>query len=87
MIVPQFLRFYSGYTIDSTMNEYAVTFFSLVNAMYRIQASEMLDQVHVNAIPNMEKQPADNALAELRKGARGIHGILEEVRIIKGKQK
>lgn len=83
MIVPQFLRFYSGYTAQTVLDEYAITFFSLVNAMFRLQATEYLNLVQVNAIPHMKESDARPAIEELKKNAKGLHGIIQEVRNIK----
>ncbi|RLA58677.1 MAG: hypothetical protein DRR04_10400 [Gammaproteobacteria bacterium] len=83
MIVPQFLRFYGGYTIGAVLDEYAVVFFSLVNSMFRIQATESLARVQENAIPQMDQSDARRSIEELRKNARGISGIVNEVRTIK----
>jgi hypothetical protein len=81
MIIPQFLRFYQGYTGETVMREYAVRFFSLVNAMYRIQAEESLKLIESIATAI---NGGDDVIAGLRKQARGIHGIVQEVRTIKG---
>jgi len=83
MVIPQFLRFYTGYTAQTLMSEYAQTFFSLVNAMFRIKALEQLDLIHANTIQNMEKKDAEKSISELRNNARGLHGIIQEVRNIK----
>ena len=87
MVVPQFLRFYQGYTATTLLDEYAITFFSLVNAMYRVQAMEALDQVHIISIPNMEKSDSQKSIELLRKNAVGIHGIIQEVKTIKANKK
>jgi len=80
MMIPEFIRFY-GYTLQDVLNEYAVTFFSLSNDMYRIQASEMIQTataINVN----------DEIMTDLRKQQRGIAGIVEEVKTAKrAKQK
>lgn len=82
MIVPSFIRFYH-YTLTQAMSEYAVSFFSMVNSMYRIQSEEMLQGISVASYPHLEKNAARDLLDELRKAARGLHGIVQEVRSIK----
>lgn len=83
MIVPQFLRFYGGYTLESVMSEFAVTFFSLVNSMYRLEATEKIDLIEGIAIGNAEPKDRSNAISALQKSAKGLHGIVKEVRNIK----
>lgn len=85
MIVPEFLRFYPGYTAASVLNEYAVRFFALTNSMYRIQAIETINHVQAIVIGNAEPKDRSNAIDKLEKSSKGIHGIVEEVRTIKGK--
>ena len=77
------MSFYQGYTASAVLDEYAVTFFSLVNAMYRIKSKEMLEDIQIISTPNMKKDDANKIIAQLRKGTKGLHGILEEVRNIK----
>lgn len=83
MIVPQFIRFY-GYTLAQTLDEYAVSFFSLVNSMYRIQARENIDGA-LRVSLGMSGKEGQNTLHKLEKEAEGLHGILKEVRNVKGK--
>lgn len=83
MIVPQFLRFYSGYTLTSMMEMYAVQFFTLINAMLRIKAQESLERIRDVSIPNADKSHAEKTIKELRKDSQGMHGIVQEVRIAK----
>lgn len=81
MIVPQFLRFYGGYTASSVFEEWAVTFFSLVNSMYRLESKEMLEAITTTSVAINGDQ--NGVVKELDKGSRGIHGIVQEVRNIK----
>lgn len=82
MIIPQFIRFY-GYTATEVMQEYAVTFFALVNAMYGLKSTEMLEAVYVGTIPNMEKKDAENAIDKIKQGSLGLEGYLEQARNIR----
>lgn len=81
MIVPEFIRFY-GYTAEQAMQELAVRFFSLVNSMYRIQANEALMTLNVT---NAAFSGDSGVVDQLKKQSRGLHGIVQEVRIVKGK--
>ena len=85
MIAPQFLRFYGGYTRESMMSEFAITFFSFVNSMYRLEASEKIDLIEGIAIGNAEPKDRSTAISALQKSAMGLHGIVKEVRNIKKK--
>lgn len=83
MIVPRFLRFYGGYTAQSVLNEYAVSFFSLVNSMFRLQAQELLDSITANTVASHGGQEAQAILKNLQQKTEGLHGIVQEVRNIK----
>lgn len=83
MIVPQFLRFYQGYTAQSVLEESAKTFFALVNAMFRLKALEQIDGITVVAIGNAEPVNRNEAMTELEKASKGIHGRVEEVRLVR----
>lgn len=85
MIIPQFLRFYGGYTNQSLLNEYAVTFFSLINDLFRIQAVETIDGILEVSAGMASGSDRQEVLAKLNKQAEGLKGIIKEVRTIKGK--
>lgn len=72
------MRFY-GYTLADTMNEYARSFFSLVNSMYRLQAEEQIRNIEVEAVAN----GSNEAFEGIKKKSKGLHGIIQEVRIVK----
>ena len=75
MMIPEFIRFY-GYTLNDVLNEYAKTFLSLCNDMYRLQATEI---IHMATAVNIN----DAIVDDLKKQQRGIAGIASEVRIAK----
>ena len=80
MIVPQFLRFYQGYTAESVLSEYAIRFFALLNSMFRLEAEEKISTaVLVSAGVNGN----DEVIENLKKQSRGLHGILNEVKTAK----
>lgn len=83
MIIPQFLRFYGGYTVDTVLSEYGKRFFSLVNSMFRIQSVEIINNATAVSIAMAESKDKSEALHKLDKNAQGIHGILQEVRVVK----
>lgn len=81
MMIPEYLRFYGGST-ETVLASTARTFFALLNAMYSLKAKELLDSLYMtsNAFVGKEAQGYEDALI---KQARGISGIVEEVRVIK----
>lgn len=79
MIVPQFIRFY-GYTNNQTMNEFAVTFFSLVNSMFRLKADEKLERITILRVSMSED--ISSTIKELEKSSKGLSGILEEAETV-----
>lgn len=83
MMVPEFIRFY-GYTAADAMSEFAKTFFSLVNYMYRLKATELLDTMTVTSAAFAGGKDASSVVSELNKQSQGIQGIVKEVRNIKG---
>lgn len=88
MSVPKFMRFYS-YTKSETLNEWAVSFFSLLNSMYRIQADEAINNIVQISAGMSGKEGGSSVVAEYQKQSAGIHGIVEEVRTVlkaRGKQ-
>lgn len=78
----EFLHFYN-YTADSALNEYAKRFFALVNQMYRLQGKYSLNELVIanNAVNG--GSDAEKLADELKKQAKGNHGIIQEVRNIK----
>jgi hypothetical protein len=81
MMIPEFMRFYS-YSVANAMDEFAVTFFSLINCMYRLQAKETMNDV-VAVSTAMAGKEASSVMDELKKQERGLAGIVDEVRVIK----
>lgn len=82
MMIPEFIRFYS-YTVSQALDEYAVTFFSLINSMYRLQAQEQLSSIMTVSAGMAGGKEASGTISALEKQAKGLHGIVQEVRNIK----
>lgn len=79
MLIPEFIHFYH-YTLDGIMGMYSRTFFSLVNAMNRLQGKYSLANIgDVAAATHGD----ESYLNSVRKQERGLHGIVQEVRIAK----
>lgn len=83
MMIPEFLRFYH-YTVSQTLNEYAIVFFTLVNSMYQIQAKETLNGI-LAVGAGMSGKEASSIIDDLKRQARGLSGIVNEVRQVKGR--
>lgn len=81
MMIPEFIRFY-GYTAQEVLHEYAITFFSLVNSMYRLQAREQLRQI-VAVSAGMNGKESQSTISEIEKQEKGLHGIVQEIRNVK----
>ena len=78
-MIPEFMRFYR-YTVSDVLNEYARTFFSLVNSMFEIHAREMLDDITISSADK-------GVVAELTKRQKGLASIIEEVKIARNARK
>ena len=78
-MIPEYMRFYK-YTVSDVLNEYARTFFSLVNSMFEIHAREMLDNITISSADK-------NVVAELTKRQKGLGSIIEEVKIARNARK
>lgn len=74
------MRFYSQ-SLTNTLNEYAVSFFALVNQMYRLQAREMLNNI-VAVGAGMSGGESSGIIEEIKKQEKGLHGIVQEVRTL-----
>lgn len=72
----EFVRFYQGYTLKAVFEMYAKTFFALVNAMHKIEASEALTAIRVS---NADQKTVDDFIRQ----AKGLDNILEQVKVIK----
>jgi len=87
MAVPHFIRFYQGYTIESVMDEFAVTFFSLINAMMRIKAEESLVNIQNISVPHMEQSEVHNTIQRLKQDSNGLDDYIEQAKIIRQAKK
>ena len=79
-MIPEYMRFYK-YTVSDVLNEYARTFFSLVNSMFEIHAREMLDDITISTASN--SKDGNTIVSELIKRQKGLGAVIEEVKIAK----
>lgn len=82
MMLPEFMRFYK-YTASQTLDEFAVTFFALLNSMHRLQAREAIQTIAYNSAAFSGGKEASSIMDNLKKQEKGLHGIVQEVRSIK----
>lgn len=76
------MQFY-GYKTQDVLNEFAVTFFSLVNSMSRIKGNDSLILLSINSAAFNGGSEGKTVAEQLQKQSKGNHGILQEVRNIK----
>lgn len=81
----EFIHYYPGYTAQSVLREYAVTFYALLGAMYRIKAMDRIEDTYSRAA-STSGAALDSYLQDQRRQAGGGHAILEEVLTVKQAQ-
>lgn len=79
-MIPEYIRFYGGRPIE-ILDEFAVTFFALLNRMYSIQATEQLDAIYAVNVGTSGKD-SEKYIDGLLKQQKGISGIVEEVKVL-----
>lgn len=50
------MRWYHYGSVAAVMNEYAVTFFALLNEGYRLMHADLLLQAHIGDLPHMKPE-------------------------------
>lgn len=83
MMFTEFMHYYN-YTADQTLTEYAKRFFGLVNSMYRVQGKKALEHISIVSAGTNGGQDGSKIVDEFKKQYKGQHGILQEVRNLKG---
>ncbi len=73
------MRFY-GYSASSTLDEYARTFFGLLNQMFSIQAEEALTNINTTSAA-MSGKDGQSVIDGYKKQAGGLHSIVQETRV------
>lgn len=82
----EFVHYYPGYTAESALQEYAVRFYALLNAMYRLKALDLIEQTHSRIVSASTQQALDSYLEAMKRRAGGGHAILREVQTVKQAQ-
>ena len=54
--VASFMRMYPAYKLRDVLNEYAITFFALLNEGYRLKHADYLMLAQISDLPNMEQK-------------------------------
>jgi len=76
----EFLHYYPGYTVQTVLKEYAVTFYALLSAMYRLKAVESIDNAQGHAAALSGGSGFDEYVKYKSDQAGGGHKLLEEVK-------
>lgn len=68
---------YPSYKVADVLNEYAVTFFTLLNHGYRIQAMHYIMLAQITMLPNLENADRRKLLKQLEWAATDPSDILK----------
>lgn len=83
MLIPRFLRFYSGYTASSVMDEMARTFFGLVNQMFRIEAQERLYRITDLTVAQTNDKAAEKVFKDLKEQYDGPDKYIRQAKLLR----
>lgn len=85
-MIPTFMRFYS-YSLDGVLDMPARSYFALMNAYYKVTASERIARIIDTSAAQSEN--GSKIVSELEQQEAGVDDILEQARVlrnIKGKK-
>lgn len=80
-MIGEFIHYYPAYTVESVLNMYAVTFFTMLATMYRLKGMDKQESAYNTAIAFSGGDGLAKYLEENAKQIKGAKGLLEEVRI------
>lgn len=83
IMVAEFLHYYPGYTVQTALHEYAVTFYALLSAMYRLKAVSSIDNTQSHAAALSGGSGLEGYLKIKSDQAGGGHKLLEEVKNVR----
>jgi hypothetical protein len=86
-LVSIFLNLYPSYTFQDVKNEYAITFFTLLNEGYHLRYQHYLMLSQISALPYMEEADQRNFIDSLVMVTEKKDDIINEEVIEKNKQK
>lgn len=73
----QFLRFYPAYTKQTALDEYAITFFTLLNEGYRLESKHHLTLSKIILMPYYDKEARAKMLKSLEYASQHPDDILK----------
>lgn len=77
------MNYYPAYTLDKVLNMYAVSFYSLVSAMYRLKGKENYELAIISAVGNNGGDGLNSYLENSKKQSLGAEALLRETRVLK----
>ena len=87
MMIAEFIHFYPSYTVESVLAMYAVTFYALLAAMYRLKGASDMQAAYRTAVAFNGGDQFTEYIEASRKQAGGIKTILDQVKIVRGVKK
>lgn len=75
-MVAVFMRMYKGYTVRDVMDEYAITFSSLLEEGFRQEARDNLMKAHLAMAPEMKGEDWKNVVRDLKNASLSPDDIL-----------
>lgn len=84
IMIPRFIRFYGGYKASDVLDEYARTFFAMLNQMIRIEAQERIYSIIDNASAYGGGDDAERHMKELKDQYDGPDKFIREAKVLKG---
>lgn len=86
-MIGEFIHYYPAYTVESVLGMYARTFFSMLEAMYRLKGQDNQQGAYRMAVAFSGGDGLSKYLEESKRQLKGTKGLLNEVRIVRGFKK
>ena len=83
-MIPRFLRFYGGYTVETTLDGYARTFFGLINQMVRLEAMERMTSIINHATAQADEKDSHKVMNALQEQYDGPDKLIQQAETIRG---
>ena len=85
-MVAEFMTYYH-YTLDQALAMYAVSFFALLSAMYRLRGVHGQELAYTTYVAHAGGDILESYMKNMEKQAKGARGLLDEVRIVRNMKK
>jgi len=82
-MIAEFIHYYPGYTVKTVLREYVITYYALLETMFRLKASDHLEDTQSRALSFHGGEGLSSYISGKKKQAGGLHAILKEVKNIK----